>query len=1726
MFDSGAIDDIAYLSGKQEELEKEAEGGESEGGFSKKRPGGRTYRDQDSAGGMLFRPTLTPEILRLVSSVEKGKPPRVGRGRRFAEGIVAGEVISARDARKLSQGKDPVTGERIIPTACAFHEKFEKYPEKMKGKKKPTAGYDNTMSAVEKDASALWADAKIRGDEKTAKAIENAVMAATRKTNQFILDNRIAKGRRVTKDENGKRVETLVPVVDFITADYLHMTNRNCEPQLHVHSLMFNMGVREDGTVGAINNIDIHYMRPVLDAVFKAEFYDQIRQIEGLEEIEIIKGDKGIRIGGVKQELVDAFSTRTQEIDEYLEARGLDTQDRRNRQIAAKASRKSKDDAPPVSELIGHWKNVIDTHTDGQGIRAGLTERKKLKESHDEKMLRLADETVQRLKLNLQTLVDERDVLAAAYRASIGELSVDQVPELIHLVKSQFMVNAEFDEEGRARWGIRDLVSRELSFMRMVASLDEVPPMGTEAQIAAILDKHKPDPEKGVRGLNHEQVAGIQYLLRSTSPLTLFNGSAGSGKTFTMALVKEVAEESGYDVHGIAPAHKAAGILRDELQLREEMSTACAKWIANHKAGKVHIDSKTVVIIDEAGMMGIEEAEYILRAVRAEGGRVEMLGDVQQLSPVAAGSPMSLAMRIKGAHRLNIIMRQKDDSTPETQRLTARMREASALFVKAEEAGIYRAKKGTRDEPDGKAKGVQINPHIKEALEIYRDEGRISFCDDTQKTYHAVADQYMKDLAIEKDPKEVLVITNRNSCIHAINKEIRASLIEKGLLGDTEISFQAYTRDNREDEVGHRLRLRAGDRVIFGGKQLEPEKTGFPFQINNSEMATVKDVIPGKDGEEPTILLVFDKQDDVVIRAKPSDLVSHDPYSDRKPRPVLQHAYAVTVHASQGATVNRAVVADVYGLDYRLSYVGMTRHRRDVHMFANVGRMEDNKLAKAGVVIVEEDGVLSIPHKDKDEQIVAPEDFKMGPDQWFGCLVYEASITDNKKNFSDLDIYSSPEALRELLNTKGDDWLVRHIQQMREATIGEIDMRQQRILERNKGGSLAADGTTIGEKPVEGTENPFRDLKAPSMVPDIDALRSTGGEAMETELKNNVAKRISLLRPVKPPLHLIEAARKRAAEREQAPVSEKVERERPSAAPKAEPRVSNRISQAEFEKFVREDPVRFMEQNGAKLLHTRKSGSQYEMCDSGDTSRTYTVTRLDNNVWVYKQFKTPASGGTILDWMVHKGGAASKIDAAHRLRAHFGTENLRDKDYAPKPQIEKPKSTYESYRDTVSRQLASTGFPKTPEMPRAEDRLQAAVDHLKQKEAAYEANPGDQSLRPSNLERLKGTTAQKMLADLAKGDDPQASKFDKQRSKNVRDLVDKGGSCHEYRFKYQMETPWVGDTFPTERGIDRQTILFFEGDVKRESFKDQKTGDWKTGLTIAHRDVNRFGTITGLETKRQEAHASNGTLMARTKFSDGEGKGLGMMGEKLRGKPSTIVVAESGIDAMSHWQETRLPADFKTKADAEKADIVSKIPKDTLMLSVAGTVSGHAAQGMEILAKANPQAKWVVAPDNDLAGQGIRDDIRAAILKGNPKAEIEIQAPTNFLFKDWNDQTRQTPRSAEDLQKTADDLKLSTDFIQREVARFEKAHPERDMSAYKGIGSKEADAAEQKQALEFLMKADDKQVREYIAERRIEVVGPVRRERDSDAAAQKAVEDARRRQEEEAERQKSRGQRM
>ena len=48
----------------------------------------------------------------------------------------------------------------------------------------------------------------------------------------------------------------------------------------------------------------------------------------------------------------------------------------------------------------------------------------------------------------------------------------------------------------------------------------------------------------------------------------------------------------------------------------------------------------------------------------------------------------------------------------------------------------------------------------------------------------------------------------------------------------------------------------------------------------------------------------------------------------------LDYGYAATVHKAQGATVDQAFMLATPGMDRHLAYVGMTRHREGVEVYA------------------------------------------------------------------------------------------------------------------------------------------------------------------------------------------------------------------------------------------------------------------------------------------------------------------------------------------------------------------------------------------------------------------------------------------------------------------------------------------------------------------------------------------------------------------------------------------------------------------------------------------------------------------------------------------------------------------------------------------------------------------------------------------------------------------------
>jgi conjugative relaxase-like TrwC/TraI family protein len=155
-----------------------------------------------------------------------------------------------------------------------------------------------------------------------------------------------------------------VEPADLVFAVFDHRTSRQLEPATHAHALLLNIGVRADGTTGALAT------ERVFDLKMEAgERYRNSLERHLLSELEIEteKRKVGFHIAQVPESLCERFSTRRKEILAAMEARGV------SGAIAAKVAaldtRKSKKEVS-LTELFSAWRQVAELHGwSAQGIR-------------------------------------------------------------------------------------------------------------------------------------------------------------------------------------------------------------------------------------------------------------------------------------------------------------------------------------------------------------------------------------------------------------------------------------------------------------------------------------------------------------------------------------------------------------------------------------------------------------------------------------------------------------------------------------------------------------------------------------------------------------------------------------------------------------------------------------------------------------------------------------------------------------------------------------------------------------------------------------------------------------------------------------------------------------------------------------------------------------------------------------------------------------------------------------------------------------------------------------------------------------------------------------------------------------------------------------------------------------------------------------------------------------
>jgi ATP-dependent exoDNAse (exonuclease V) alpha subunit len=127
-------------------------------------------------------------------------------------------------------------------------------------------------------------------------------------------------------------------------------------------------------------------------------------------------------------------------------------------------------------------------------------------------------------------------------------------------------------------------------------------------------------------------------LMVSGRRFDLVMGVAGSGKTTTLAAVREGFESAGYTVLGTAASGQAARNLGEGAGI-ESRTVASLSWRLAHKT--LELSDRHVLILDEGAMTSDVDLTRLLTAVERSGAKLIIVGDDRQLGAIGPGGALT-----------------------------------------------------------------------------------------------------------------------------------------------------------------------------------------------------------------------------------------------------------------------------------------------------------------------------------------------------------------------------------------------------------------------------------------------------------------------------------------------------------------------------------------------------------------------------------------------------------------------------------------------------------------------------------------------------------------------------------------------------------------------------------------------------------------------------------------------------------------------------------------------------------------------------------------------------------------------------------------------------------------------------------------------------------------------------------------------------------------------------
>ncbi len=505
-------------------------------------------------------------------------------------------------------------------------------------------GFDMTVSAPKSFSILLESGADPRLAEALDKAVEWFVAE---------MEQEFAQARLMVNGE----IE-YVDTKNFVVAAFRQPNSRANEPQSHVHLVAMNMTQCKDGKWRSLAS-DMSAERGVVEQIMKNHIYGGLKFRNKLGNLtkELgytleTTGDGLWEIKGVPQEVRAFFSTRREDIEQYMEEHGL-----QGARAASKAAQRTKMDKEIVD--FDSWKADILRSCKSLGFDAHqfVSQVKEPKSI----FARFKETVVHQFfdKKQFQTIKGNEAVTVAIESVSQHHavFSPQKIKEyaLKHLIASDWVVderyiNQAIEHQIRSQklycaehpvtqkpmlttpWQLQ-LESDTLT--RMEQGKNAIHPIASEFQVTSFIKNKEAELNFS---LSSSQKKAMHGFLTSNDRFMAIQGYAGTGKTTMLKLTRELAESKGYQLRGITAGSSAAS----EMQLKGGLNAATfARELIRLKKNKEDL-TRIIFVVDEASMLSNPQGHKIMQLIDEANSQLKIIGDRAQLPSPSSGRWFSL----------------------------------------------------------------------------------------------------------------------------------------------------------------------------------------------------------------------------------------------------------------------------------------------------------------------------------------------------------------------------------------------------------------------------------------------------------------------------------------------------------------------------------------------------------------------------------------------------------------------------------------------------------------------------------------------------------------------------------------------------------------------------------------------------------------------------------------------------------------------------------------------------------------------------------------------------------------------------------------------------------------------------------------------------------------------------------------------------------------------------